>query len=271
MRSSMEEYLQSDLENNQVPGDAAIVESGEAIETVLDYRVGKRGATGAITKFWTVRAIGDPNTVNLETSETEEQFLIKWRGRSHLNNTWESQSSLEAMEELRSSMKLKNFQKKLAQQTNWRKTASPDEVEMQEVELQRDRQLRASYMEIHRIFGERIQEADRREYFVKWSNLNYEHATWEEESTIKDHYVQALSEYNARKENINSNPRNFRECITIVQTCFQPLRIQPGFIGSSSLRLRDYQLDGLNFLLAGWHERNSLILADEMVSLVTIS
>ena len=36
---------------------------------------------------------GDPNKT-LETEETEEQFYIKWKGWSHINNTWESNKSL---------------------------------------------------------------------------------------------------------------------------------------------------------------------------------
>ena len=45
---------------------------------------------------------------------------------------------------------------------------------------------------------------------------------------------------------------------------FKPLKEQPSFIGSESLRLRDYQMDGLNFMLKAWHNGDSLILADEM-------
>ena len=47
MRSVMEEDPQSDSENNQVPSHAALGEPGEAIESVLDHRVGQPGATGA--------------------------------------------------------------------------------------------------------------------------------------------------------------------------------------------------------------------------------
>lgn len=259
MTRVMEEDPQSDSENNQVPSEAALGEPGEAIESVLDHRVGRPGATGAGTKFWAVREDGVETE---ETSQTEEQFLVKWRGRSHINNTWESQASLEAMKSCR---KLQNYQKKLSLQNSWRRTASLDEVEQQEVELQRDRQLWASYMEIQRIFGER-RKADTTEFFVKWTNLNYEDATWEEESIIKTHYGEALSDYNARKGSMDSNPRHFQECMKVVPTGFRPLKCQPSFLGSGSQRLRDYQLEGLNFLLAGWHKRDGLILADEMVS-----
>ena len=43
--------------------------------------------------YWTVKLTGDPNET-LETEEMEQQFLIKWKGWSHINNTWESDKSL---------------------------------------------------------------------------------------------------------------------------------------------------------------------------------
>ena len=42
---------------------------------------------------WSMHINGDPNKT-LETEETEEQFYIKWKGWSHINNTWESNKSL---------------------------------------------------------------------------------------------------------------------------------------------------------------------------------
>ena len=43
--------------------------------------------------FWTVKINGDPNET-LETEETEQQFLIKWKGWSHINNTWETDKTI---------------------------------------------------------------------------------------------------------------------------------------------------------------------------------
>jgi chromodomain-helicase-DNA-binding protein 1 len=51
------------------------------------------GATGESTMYWTVKFNGDPNET-LETEELEQQFLIKWKGWSHINNTWESEKSI---------------------------------------------------------------------------------------------------------------------------------------------------------------------------------
>ena len=42
---------------------------------------------------WSVQIDGNPLDT-LDTQETERQFLIKWKGWSHINNTWESDDSL---------------------------------------------------------------------------------------------------------------------------------------------------------------------------------
>ena len=57
---------------------------------------GKRGAVGMQTYLYEVEKNGDPNTGYDETdpSQTEKQFLIKWKGWAHLHNTWESEESL---------------------------------------------------------------------------------------------------------------------------------------------------------------------------------
>ena len=88
-------------------------------------------------------------------------------------------------------------------------------------------------------------------------------STWEDESIVSDYYHEALEDYNARKKQ-KSNPRNYKESMKFFKKQFKPLKEQPSFIGSEELRLRDYQMDGLNFMLKAWHNGDSLILADEM-------
>lgn len=53
-------------------------------------------ATGGNTTCYAVETGGDPNegAEKLEPEETEVQFLIKWKGWSHIHNTWESEQSL---------------------------------------------------------------------------------------------------------------------------------------------------------------------------------
>ena len=50
---------------------------------------------------------------------------------------------------------------------------------------------------------------------------------------------------------------------------FQPDYLKPngGMAGDRELELRDYQLEGLNWMTHAWCKSNSCILADEMVFL----
>jgi len=56
--------------------------------------------TGNVTTIYAVEENGDPNPKDLNDVETEVQYLIKWKGWSHIHNTWESEESLKAQKVL---------------------------------------------------------------------------------------------------------------------------------------------------------------------------
>ena len=60
----------------------------------------------------------------------------------------------------------------------------------------------------------------------------------------------------------SSNP--LFQAMKVVKKKFVLMKGQPDYIGREGFKLREYQLDGINFLLRAWHKKNSLILADEM-------
>jgi chromodomain-helicase-DNA-binding protein 1 len=71
-------------------------EGSETIERVLDFRVGRKEATGSKTTFYNCEDNGDPNDgVDPATEDTERQYLIKWKKWAHIHNTWESEGSLQ--------------------------------------------------------------------------------------------------------------------------------------------------------------------------------
>ena len=49
-----------------------------------------------------------------------------------------------------------------------------------------------SYVEAERIFSWRKNEAGTKDYYVKWRNLPYLEATWEDEFNINNYYQDAL-------------------------------------------------------------------------------
>ena len=241
-----DETHSSDVRSDFDPLDVVVVEQEdiEGIAFVLDHRNGKVGATGERTMFWSVKNEGDPNE-SLETEETEEQFLIKWSGWSHLNNTWESEDSLKAKKkgerEVKGIRKLVNYQLKLSDFKAWKRRANAEDIEYQEIDIEMGRQLLATYVQVERIFAQRKNDTGGLDYYVKWTNLPYSEATWEDESVISSYYSMDLDTFVTRRK-AKTNPRNYNEAMKANKKKFVALKEQPEYLGSETLRLRDYQV-----------------------------
>jgi chromodomain-helicase-DNA-binding protein 1 len=67
---------------------------------------------------------------------TVRKFLVKWKGKAHIHNSWET---YQALREFRGIKKVDNYIKNIEHEKVWKLTASPEEVENVEVarEMQR--------------------------------------------------------------------------------------------------------------------------------------
>uniref|UniRef100_A0A673HH98 Chromodomain-helicase-DNA-binding protein 1-like n=1 Tax=Sinocyclocheilus rhinocerous TaxID=307959 RepID=A0A673HH98_9TELE len=101
----------------------------ETLERVMEVRIGRKGATGAVTTVYAVEADGDPNA-NFDPSRQpgEVQYLMKWKNWSHIHNTWETEETLK-QQNVKGMKKLDNFKKKDQEKKKWLKAASPEDVE----------------------------------------------------------------------------------------------------------------------------------------------
>ena len=236
------------------------------IDRVLDHREGKVGATGELTKHLTVKERGDPN-LTLETDQLETQYFIKWKDKAHINNTWETEQTLDAMKvgevKVKGLIKVNKYQNRVSDYKSWKKKANPEDVEFHEIDIELGKELLKTHVEIERIFCKRKNDENEVEFFVKWRNLPYSDATWENEKIIKSCYREDYEMFKRRKK-ANADPRDYRSSMKGAKVKFTPMKEQPDYIGSESYRLRDYQLDGISFLLNAWCKGNSVILADEM-------
>lgn len=78
--------------------------------------------------------------------------MIKWKDWAHIHNTWESENSLKE-QKVKGLKKLENFIKKEIELTQWRRHATPEDVEYYECQLELSQELLKSYNNVERIIG----------------------------------------------------------------------------------------------------------------------
>jgi chromodomain-helicase-DNA-binding protein 1 len=259
--------------------------SSEIIEKVLKVRFGRKDATGPSTTIYNIDEFGDPNANYNGDDETqpdgEEQFLIKWKNWSHLHNTWESRSSLQQAH-VKSSRILENFLKQHEQTRLWRReNLNMDEIELFECQQELNDTALAGYQRVERIVAhEKNREQENTyDYLCKWDGLQYSDCTWEDGNLIGKRFQIGIDEYNARltqqaedlqlqqqQQQQQQQTSSGRKKMVITRPRFTPITVQPLYLApeETEFKLRDYQLEGLNWLAHSWCKQNSVILADEM-------
>ncbi|CAJ0762296.1 6096_t:CDS:2, partial [Entrophospora sp. SA101] len=162
--------------------------------------------------------------------KTNMEFLIKWKGWSHLHNTWET---FENCRGLRGFKKLENYIKNyLSEQYSLHETTSPTEDN--------------PHSGI--------------EYLCKFKRLSYQDCTWESTDLIQSEFKSEIDAFNHR--NNNQNIPHKSKVFTKNRPLFKPMTQQPSYLTGGELR--DFQLTGLNWLAHLWTRNENGILADEM-------
>ena len=278
---SEEESLSDDIMDEE---DTALTEdvsmaavddsNSEMIEKIMKERQGLPGATGSTTTVYNVEEKGDPNAGASERrpEELERQFLIKWVNWSHLHNTWESEKSLKNMN-ARGMKKLDRYIKKQLETAYERRYADKEYMEYLACEEEMGDELMEEYRTVERVIAHQVSREKNQfgekmmEYYVKWSCLPYSECTWEDEGLIKQKYWKHIEKYYDRINSKNLPNKVNPGMFTKKRPKFQKLEKMPDFLrprDNPELELRDYQLEGLNWLLSAWCRENSCILADEM-------
>ncbi|GJN33329.1 hypothetical protein PR202_gb21917 [Eleusine coracana subsp. coracana] len=145
------------------------------------------------------------------------------------------------------------------------KAAKQQKVEVHDVGKEMELDLIKQYSQVERIFADRMSKVDEDdlvpEYLVKWQGLPYAESTWEKDTDIE--FAQdAIDEYKTREAAtaILGKTVDFQRKKS--KASLRRLDDQPEWLKGG--KLRDYQLEGLNFLVNGWRNDTNVILADEM-------
>ncbi|KAA8587477.1 hypothetical protein FQN60_016339 [Etheostoma spectabile] len=175
---------------------------------------------------------------------TVEEFFVKYKNYSYLHCEWASLAQLE--KDKRIHQKIKRFKTKHAQM---RHLFQEDEEAFNPDYLEADRILDVSHS-VDKDNGEPVIY-----YLVKWCSLPYEDATWELKEDVDEGKVEEFKKIQNRQPRLKRTPRPSASSWKKLE---ETREYKNGNI------LREYQLEGVNWLLFNWYNRQNCILADEM-------
>ena len=154
--------------------------------------------------------------------------------------------------------------------------------------------IRPEWLVVHRVINHRTLRDGRTLYLVKWRELNYDAATWEEEGSETEipGLKKAVEEYydlrvacgvdapNKKKSKGKSHKKGKAKEVADEErdtprrympppdkpltNLSRKMECQPEYIDQSGMALHPYQLEGLNWLRYSWGQGTDTILADEM-------
>uniref|UniRef100_A0A8C7G3H4 Chromodomain helicase DNA binding protein 6 n=1 Tax=Oncorhynchus kisutch TaxID=8019 RepID=A0A8C7G3H4_ONCKI len=177
-----------------------------------------------------------------ETPEESEEFYVKYRNFSYLHCKWATLEDLE--KDPRIHQKIKRFRTKQAQM----KHIFPDEDLFNPDYIEVDRILEVA-ITTDTETGEEVTH-----YLVKWCSLSYEEATWELQEDVDPGKIREFEEIKRIPEyKFVERPQPDK---------WQKLDKSKDYRNGN--QLREYQLEGMNWLLFNWYNRKNCILADEM-------
>nr|CAD2199279.1 unnamed protein product [Meloidogyne enterolobii] len=186
-------------------------------------------------------------------SENVEEVYVKFKGFSYLHCEWKTIQELEALGDKRVASKLNRWKLKFGNDPTTAGDVQEDD------EDQRDF-FNEDYTVVSRVLDETYDKKEHQQYvFVKWKSLPYEECTWELEADVPR---QKLLDFRRRsefdlfklKEHPKISPKEFSS----------RLAIPKDKIYNNDNILREYQHEGVNWLLWTWINGRNCILADEM-------
>lgn len=241
--------------------DEAEEEDADSIERVLWHQpIGM--AEESIRNNRSTEPVLLSHLFDTEPDWNEMEFLIKWKGQSHLHCQWKSFFELQNLSGFK---KLLNYTKRVVEEVRYRKSLSREEIEVSDVSKEMDLDLIKQNSQVERIISDRISNDSSgnvmSEYLVKWQGLSYAEATWEKDVDIA--FAQdAIDDFKARDAAMAEQGKMVDHQRKKIKGSLRKLEEQPEWLRGG--KLRDYQLEGLNFLVNSWRNDTNVILADEM-------
>ena len=190
-----------------------------------------------------------------------EEFFVKYKTFSYLHCEWRTRDEL-FYSDKRVDQKIKRYKLKKAQQQQC--AYDLDELNEQGYAQDDDELFNPDYVEVDRILDvydmdDPAKPGAKLKYFlVKWKTLPYDEASWELEKDIKNaKKIEAFYTFNTLVADVHqrvvAKPRGDK---------WQQIPATREY--KNNMRLREYQLEGINWLTFCWLNARNCILADEM-------
>ncbi|KAI8914962.1 SNF2 family N-terminal domain-containing protein [Powellomyces hirtus] len=212
----------------------------------------KKAAAGAKTVPFdaVVIPMGDKTAIEKliswrRTEDDKEEIMVKYKNMSYIHAEWLSREDVEASK--MGKMRVKRFLEKPSWDNQW----SEEEP------------FNPSFKLIDRLLDEGELGEGEIYYLVKWRAQTYDAATWEPSKLVQELDAEQIPDFNKRrfltpaKERSYTNPPRRPP-----PKDWHKMDESPSY--KNDMQLRPYQLEGLNWLLFCWYNRQNSILADEM-------
>uniref|UniRef100_A0AAQ5ZF89 DNA helicase n=1 Tax=Amphiprion ocellaris TaxID=80972 RepID=A0AAQ5ZF89_AMPOC len=208
-------------------------------ETIAVLGAGRISALNATALAWQAEEPPEDEANIIEKILSAVLTVLLCRFSSYLHCKWATLEELE--KDPRIHQKIKRFRTKQAQMKHL--FTEPDEDLFNPDYVEVDRVLEVA-VTTDTETGEEVTH-----YLVKWCSLSYEEATWELQEDLDPEKIKEFEEIQKLPERPPPDK-------------WQKLEHSRDYRNGN--QLREYQLEGMNWLLFNWYNRKNCILADEM-------
>lgn len=210
------------------------------------------------TSFIIEKIMGVRDTMTSESVPVKE-YYIKWKGFSYMHASWEFYDALVNLD-YANKHRVKRFEEKRLHRQVF-------------ITGEEEEYFNPDFLEIHRVIAERVdsplhletdeenkKKDDGLRFLIKWNSLPYSECTWERGCDVGNDA--AIERF--RQQNICPSENKWKRLPHPAIRDYKKLDTSPAYGADGNLKLRDYQLEGVNWLMWNWYNKRPSILADEM-------
>lgn len=243
----------------------------EVMDDEVERVLGHRDVEGAV--------------VNPKDPWSSREFYVKWARYSYIHCSWDAYTTLK---QLGGFKRILNYCRRMDQLAAERAALTAEEREDRDVRAEMEAEIEREHSQVERIAAERLvtitthpaeianeEEQQQQQlgpttstvvqFLCKWQGLPYSEATWESAEDVARIGANDLVEAFRQRDATSLEPRRGVDAArrAFSASGHRAFEKQPDYLKGEGT-LRDYQLEGLNWMAYSWARGINGILADEM-------